>query len=253
MKGATPQPMAGPRGRDRHAAPPPALRRRRQGTRGPPPLPPPLPIRPQSGRRQTEETAAPHPPRRGRCTRGAEAPRPRQAPARRARCRPTADRRRPGRRKRSGLIRGRPGRRGCEPGPPSPPPAALTRRWPTGPRPTPAAARHPPRREYTPGGHAGDNGRQADARRGGGAGGRPPQPPPPRTPPQAWEPQERPSAPPEPRGRPPPPPEGTATRGEEVRLDLLPRGSRPQGEPTPAWGSNAHQNSMEAAPHCKCG
>ena len=41
-KGATPQPMAGPQGRDCHAAPPPpAVRRRRQGTRGPPPLPPP--------------------------------------------------------------------------------------------------------------------------------------------------------------------------------------------------------------------
>ena len=44
-----------------------------------PPTPPPLPLRPESGRRQTEETAAPHPPRRGRCTRGEGAPRPRQA------------------------------------------------------------------------------------------------------------------------------------------------------------------------------
>ena len=41
---------------------------------------PPLPLRPKSGQRQTEETAAPHPPRRGRCTRGEGAPRPRQAP-----------------------------------------------------------------------------------------------------------------------------------------------------------------------------
>ena len=111
-KRAIPQAMAGPRGRDRHAAPPPAVRRRRQGTRGPPPVPPPFPLRPMSERRQTKETAAPHPPRRGRCTRGAGAPRPRQAPAPPARCRPTADRRRPGRRKRSGPIRGRPGEDG---------------------------------------------------------------------------------------------------------------------------------------------
>ena len=50
-KGATPQPMAGPRSQDCHAAPPPpAVRRRHQGTKGPPPLPPPLPHRPESGR-----------------------------------------------------------------------------------------------------------------------------------------------------------------------------------------------------------
>ena len=38
-----------------------------------------------------------------------------------------------------------------------PPPAALTRRRLTGPRPTPAADRQPPRHEYTPRGHAGGN------------------------------------------------------------------------------------------------
>ena len=42
--------------------PPSAVRGRRQGIRGPPPLFPPPPVRPKSGRRQTEETAAPHPP-----------------------------------------------------------------------------------------------------------------------------------------------------------------------------------------------
>ena len=146
------------RGRDRHAAPPSAVWRRPQGTRGPPPPPPPLPLRPKSRRRQTEDTAAPDPPRRGRCTRGAGAPRPRQAPAGPAPCRPTADRRRPGRRKRSGPIRGRPGEdRGREPGrggsPPLPPPLAALTHWrPTVPRPTPAAARQPPRHEYTRGG-----------------------------------------------------------------------------------------------------
>ena len=158
-KGATPQPMAGPRGRDRHAAPPPGRQEAAPGDqRAPPTPPPPLPLRPKSGRRQIEETAAPHPPRRGRCTRGAGAPRPRQAPTGPACCRPTADRRRPGRRKWSGPIRGRPGEDGganqgggVPPPSPPPPPAALTRRRPTGPRPTPAAARQPPRHEYTPG------------------------------------------------------------------------------------------------------
>ena len=62
-KGATPQLMAGPRGRDCHAAPPPpAVRRRRQGTRGPPPLPPPLPLRPESGKGGGPPTPPPRTP-----------------------------------------------------------------------------------------------------------------------------------------------------------------------------------------------
>ena len=170
-KGATSQPMAGPRGRDRHAAPPSAVKRRRQGTGGPPPLPPPPATQAQERTEAERRKGGPDPPRRGRCTRGAGAPRPRQAPARPARRRPTADRRRPGRRKRSGPIRGRPGEDGCAnqgggglaPLPPPPPPAALTRWRPTRPHLTPAAARQPPRHEYTPGGHAGDNRWQADA------------------------------------------------------------------------------------------
>ena len=123
-KGATPQPMAGPRGRDRHAAPPPGRQEASPGDQRPPPTPPPpLPLRAKSGRRRTEETAAQHTPRRGRCTRGAGAPRLRQAPTRPACCRPTADRRRPGRCKRSSLIRGRPGEDGgANQGGGSPPP-----------------------------------------------------------------------------------------------------------------------------------
>ena len=39
-----------------------------------------------------------------------------------------------------------------------PPPATLTHWRPTGPRPTPTAARQPRLHEYTPGGHAGDIG-----------------------------------------------------------------------------------------------
>ena len=60
-KGATPQPMAGPRGRDRHAAPPPG----RQETRGPPPIPPPLALRPESGRGGGPPPPSPAPHRRG--------------------------------------------------------------------------------------------------------------------------------------------------------------------------------------------
>ena len=138
------------------------------------------------------------------------------------------------------------GRRGREPGqggsPPSPPPpAALTRRRPTGPRPTPAAARQPPRHEYTPGGHAGGNRRQADARRGGGAGGRPPHPPP--HPPQLGSHRSGPP-PPRSRGDAPPPQKGPRRGGGGMRLDLLPRGSRPRGEPTRACRSNTRTRTV---------
>ena len=87
------------------------------------------------------------------------------------------------------------------------------------------------------------------ARRGGGAGGRPPHPPP-CSPPPVWGPQEQPSAPPEPRGRPPSPRRDRDAGGGGMRLDLhtarpsapsrlLPRGSRPAGEPTAGRRSNA--------------
>ena len=214
--------------------------------------------------------AAPHPARRGRCTRGAGAPRPRQGPARPARCRLTADRRRPGRRKRNGPIRGRPGEDGGAnqgggvPPPSPPPPAALAHRRPTGPRPTPAAARQPPGHEYTP--------ETTDGRptpnRAGGAGGRPPHAP--TAPPlPAWRPQERPSAPPEPRGPPPPRMDrdagGGVAAGPAHRAPQRPTAPGPAGVAAAeraitsvpeqrahqAWGRRtaAHQNSMEAAPY----
>ena len=82
------------------ARPPPLSRQgAAPGDQRPPPTSPSLPLRPKSGRRQTEETAAPHPPRRGCCTRGEGAPRPRQAPPvnrRHAPALPAADRRRTG-------------------------------------------------------------------------------------------------------------------------------------------------------------
>ena len=120
--------------------------------------------------------AAPHPPRRGRYTRGEGAPRPRQAPPvnrPHAPALPAADRRRTGgaqdganRAAPSGAGLGKAGARtraGGFPPPPSPPPAALTHWRPTGPRPMPTAARQPPGHEYTPKGRAGVNGWQADA------------------------------------------------------------------------------------------
>ena len=89
---------------------------------------------------------------------------------------------------------------------PPPPSTALARWRPTGPRPTPAAARQPPRHEYTPGGHAGDNGWQADARRGRGAGGAAPPPPPPPLPPPSLGATRAALRPPGAEGTPPPPP-----------------------------------------------
>ena len=190
-KGATPQPMAGPRGRDRHAAPPPGRQEAAPGDQRAPHTPPPLPLRPVSGRRQTEETAAPHPPRRGRCTRGAGAPRPRQAPARPARCRPTADWRRPGRCKLRGPIRGRPGEdRGADQGggvpPPFPPPPPPPPHWPVGGRPDRARRPRPPGNPHGRSIPRGDTPETTDGRPtpdgagGGGAGlPTPPAPPPP--------------------------------------------------------------------------
>ena len=143
---------------------------------------------------------------------------------------------------------GRTGARTRAGGFPPPPPAARTRWRPPGPRPTPAAARQPPRHEYTPGGHAGDNGWQADARRCGGAGGRPPHLPPPLPPPSLGATGAA-LRPPGAEGTPPLPQKGPRRGGGGMRLDLhtarpsapsrlLPRGSRPQGEPTPACRSN---------------
>ena len=165
---------------DGTARPPPLGRQgARQGTRVPPPLPPPPP--PQA-REQTEadrRNGGPAPPQRGRCNRAEGAPRPRKAPVRPARCRPTADRRRPGRRKRSGPFRGRPGEDGgANQGgvvPPPPPRTALTHWRPTGPRPSATARVYP--------GGARQRQRMASPTGQGGGGAAPP--PPPRSPPPA--------------------------------------------------------------------
>ena len=230
---------------------PPPLRPSGGGARGPeaPPHSPPPPT--QAHERTEARNGGPAPPQKrllhpgcGGTTAEAGAHTPRPLPADGGLAAPRmAQTERPYQRPARGRRGREPARGGSPPPDPSPPPAP---HWPIGGRPArtrrPQPPVEPPRHEYTPGGHAGDSGLQADARRGGGAGGRPPHPSPPAPPPQLGSHR---SGPP-----PPPPPEGTATRGGGMRLDLhtarpsapirlLSRGSRPQGEPTPACRSNA--------------
>ena len=186
----------------------------------------------------------------------ASAPGEPPARSRPARCRLTADRQRPNGANRAapseaGLGKaGARNRAGGSP-PPPPAPAALTHWRPPGPRPTPTAARQPPRHEYTPGGRARDNGWQAEARRAGGAGGggAAPHPPPPALPPSLGATGAT-LRPPGAEGRPPSPRRDRNAGGGGMRLDLhtarpsapsrlLPRGSRQTGKPTPARRSGA--------------
>ena len=209
-----------------------------RGPEGPPHSPPPLPLRPMSGQRQTEETAAPHPPRRGRCTRGEGAPRPWQAPARPARCRPTADRRRPGRRKRSGSA------------PPPPPPRR------TGPSAADRTAFDACGRPATPTARVYPGGARRRQRMAGqrptgrgGGGVAPPPPPPARSPPQLGSHGSGPLPPRSPGDAPPPAQKGPrrggggaagpAHRAPQRPQPPAPAESRPQGGPTPACRSNA--------------
>ena len=242
---ATPQPMAGPRGRDRHAAPTPDRQEAAPGDQRAPLTPPPPRShsgpradggRPRKRRPHTPPGEAAAPGVRGHHGRG-----------RRPHALPAAGRRRTGDAQDgangSALSEAGPGK--TAPPPPPPPPAALTRQRLTGPRPTPAAARQPPRHEYTPRRHARDNGRQANARWGGGAGRLPPPP----APPPAREPQERPSAPPEPRPPPPPRRDRDAGGGGDA-AGPAPAGVAAAGQAhTSVPEQRAHQNSMGAAPH----
>ena len=224
---------------------------------------PPLPLRPKRGERQTEETAAPHPPpRRGRCTRGEGALRPRQAPlvnSPHARALPVADRLQTGGAQ-DGANRAAPseaglGRAGARtragglPPPPSPPrrtdPLAADRAAPDahgGPA-TPTA------RVYPRGGRQRQRmaGRRPTGRGGGGQRSSPPGPPP--APPPRLRAIGATLRPPGAERR-PPSPRRDHDAGGGVRLDLhtaclsapsrlLPRGSRPTGEPTPACRSSA--------------
>ena len=227
--------------------------------------------------------AAPRPPQRGRYTRAEGAPRPRQAPPvnrPHAPALPAADRRRTG-----GSQDGANGAAPSEAGlgkagartraggfPPTPsPPAALTHWRLTGPHPTPSAAGQPPRHEYTPGGRAGDNRWQADARQGGvaGGGGAAPLPPPP-LPPPSLRATGATLRPPGAEGTPPPPPKGPRRGGggdaagpahraperpqppasAEVAADGRAHSSAPERRVDQAWGRRtvAHRTSMGAAP-----
>ena len=238
-KSATPQPTAGPRGRDRQAASP---RPSGGGARGPdsPPHSPPLPLRPKSGRRRTEETTAPHPPRRGRCTWGEGAPRPRQAPPvnrPHAPALPAAGRRRTGGAQdgASGAAPSEAGlgntglqtRAGGVPSPSPPPhrtdPLAANRAAPDarGRPATPTAGVYPKGGTLeTTDGRPTPNGAGEGGRWGG------PPPPPPCSPPQL---EGHRSGPPplRSRGGAPPPPEGTATRGGGCGWTCTPRAPAP--------------------------
>ena len=152
---------ATPRGRNHQATPP---RPSGGGVRGPkgPPLSPPPP-QAQERTEADQRDSGPAPPRGGRCTRGGGgAPRPRQAPPVNRLHTPALPA--TGRRRTGGAQDGANGAARSEAGlgkagartrarrslPPSlhpPPPAALTHWRPTGPRPTPAAARQPPQHE----------------------------------------------------------------------------------------------------------
>ena len=208
------------------ARPPPLGRQRAApGDQRARPTPLPLPLRPKSGRRQTQETAAPQPPRRGRCTRGEGLPRPRQAPPvnrPHAPAPPAADRQQTG-----GAQDGANGAAPSEAGlgkagartragglpPLPPPPAALTHWRPTGPRLSPRPPGNPhgtsiPRKARRRHRMAG---RRPMGRGGGGRRSGPPSPPF-RSPPQLEGHRSDPP-PPRSRGDATPPPEGTATRG----------------------------------------
>ena len=75
-KGATPQPIAGPRGRDRHAAPPPGRQEASPGDhRAPPTPPPPSHSGPRAGGGWPPHP--PHPPQLGSHRRGPPPPRSR--------------------------------------------------------------------------------------------------------------------------------------------------------------------------------
>ena len=143
------------------------------GVRGPwgPPLPP--PPRPKSGRMPAGETASCTPHGEAVAPGGGDTAAAASAAARQA---PSVDRPHTpalaatDRHRNGGAQEGANGAAHSEAGlgkagartwslpPPSPCPAALTHWGPTGPRPTPTAARQPPQHEYTPGGRAGDKG-----------------------------------------------------------------------------------------------
>ena len=235
--------------------PPPAVRRRRQGTRGPPPLhPPPLPLRPKSGRRQTEETAVRTPPKRplhpgcGGTTAEAGAHTPCLLPADGGPAAPgTAQTERP-------YQRPARGRRGREPGrggfPPLPPPPSRT-----DPSAADRAAPDARGRLATPTARVYPGGARRGQRKGGqrptGRGGRgaaPPTPPPLRSPPSLGATGAA-LRPPGAEGTPPPPRMDRDAGGGDA-AGPAPAGVAAAGRAhTSVPEQRAHQNSKGAAPH----
>ena len=137
-------------------------------------------------------------------------------------------------------------RAGGLPPPPPPPPAAPTRWRPTRPRPMPRATRQPARHEYTPGGHAGDNGWQADARWGGWGAGRPPHPPP-LLPPPGLEATRATLRPPGAEGAPPLPQKGPRRGGGGCGWTCTPRA------PAPPAACSRGGRGPQASPHQRAG
>ena len=226
------------------------------GARGPeaPPHSPPPPTQAHERTEADKRNGGPAPPPKrplhpgcGGTTAEAGARTPRLLPADGG---PAAPRTAQTKRPYQGQARGRRGREPGRGGSPPPPPPLPPRTGPSAADRTAPDARGRPAtftaRVY-PGGACRRQQKAGGRPTGRGMGGRPPRPPPPPLPPPVWEPQERPPAPPESRGRPPP---QKGPRRGGMRLDLhsarpsapsrlLLRGSRPQGEPTPACRSNA--------------
>ena len=214
-KGATPQPMAGPRGRDRHAAPPPGRQEAAPGDQRAPPTPPPPPTQAQERTEADRRNGGPAPPPKrllhpgcGGTTAEAGARTPCLLPADGGPAAPrTAQTERP-------YQRPDQGRRGREPGrggsPPLPPPTPPPRR--TGPsaadRTAPDARGRPATltaRVYFGGARRRQRmaGRRPTGRGGGGAA--PPTPPPPPLPPPSLRATGAALRPPGAEGTPPPP------------------------------------------------
>ena len=256
--------MAGPRGRDRHAAPPSAVRWRRKGTGGPPPLPPPSPSQAQARTETDRRNGGPAPPPKrplhpgcGGTTVQGGARTPCLMPADGGLAAPrTAQTDRP-------FQRPARGRRGCEPGrggslPLPPPPRRTDPLAADRTAPDARGGQQPPRHEYTPGGGTPEttDGRPTPDGAGGRRGG--PANPPPPAPPQLGSHRSPPSprrdrdagggdasgpAHRAPQRLQPPAPAGVAANRQA-------HGSAPEQRADETWGRRtaAHQNSMRGAP-----
>ena len=144
------------------------------------------------------------------------------------------------------------GRRGREPGHEVPPPLPQPPPRRTGPSAADGTAPAARGRPATPTARVYPRGarrrqRMAGQRPTGRGGGGSAHPPPPPLPLQAWEPQERPSAPPEPRGRPPPQKGPRRRGGGESGWTCTPRA------PAPPAACSRGGRGRRASPHQRAG